>query len=88
MQKLPAHRNIMLPTPRVQMTRPTSPRSDIKGGHKGNLEEVVALMEGLNGGSLNPTWVEWLMGWPLGWTDLAPLETDRFRQWFDSHGRS
>lgn len=20
------------------------------------------------GGSLNPTWVEWLMGWPLGWT--------------------
>jgi hypothetical protein len=22
------------------------------------------------GGSLNPTWVEWLMGFPLGWTDL------------------
>jgi hypothetical protein len=33
------------------------------------------------GGSLNPTWVEWLMGWPLGWTDLKPLETDRFQQW-------
>jgi hypothetical protein len=31
------------------------------------------------GGSLNPTWVEWLMGWPLGWTDLKPLATDRFR---------
>ena len=28
-------------------------------------------------GSLNPTWVEWLMGWPLGWTDLKPLETDK-----------
>ena len=27
------------------------------------------------GGSLNPTWVEWLMGWPLGWTDLKPLGT-------------
>ena len=26
-------------------------------------------------GSLNPTWVEWLMGWPLEWTDLKPLET-------------
>jgi hypothetical protein len=24
------------------------------------------------GGLLNPTWVEWLMGWPLGWTDLKP----------------
>ena len=22
------------------------------------------------GGQLNPTWVEWLMGFPLGWTDL------------------
>lgn len=22
------------------------------------------------GGPLNPTWVEWLMGFPLGWTDL------------------
>lgn len=30
-------------------------------------------------GPLNPTWVEWLMGWPLGWTDLKPLETDKFR---------
>lgn len=26
-------------------------------------------------GSLNPTWVEWLMGFPLGWTDLQPSET-------------
>jgi len=22
------------------------------------------------GGRLNPTWVEWLMGFPIGWTDL------------------
>jgi DNA (cytosine-5)-methyltransferase 1 len=38
------------------------------------------------GGQLNPTWVEWLMGWPLGWTDLKPLETDKFPQWRHSHG--
>jgi DNA (cytosine-5)-methyltransferase 1 len=24
----------------------------------------------LDGGTLNPTWVEWLMGYPKGWTDL------------------
>jgi hypothetical protein len=29
------------------------------------------------GGKLNPTWVEWLMGWPMEWTDLKPLETDK-----------
>ena len=38
------------------------------------------------GGQLNPTWVEWLMGWPLGWTDLKPLATDKFPQWLRSHG--
>lgn len=26
-------------------------------------------------GTLNPTWVEWLMGFPLGWTDCEPSET-------------
>lgn len=28
-----------------------------------------------NGGQLNPTWVEWLMGFPAGWTDLSSSET-------------
>ena len=31
------------------------------------------------GGSLNPEWVEWLMGWPLGWTGLGSLATARSR---------
>lgn len=26
-------------------------------------------------GQLNPTWVEWLMGFPIGWTDLSASET-------------
>jgi hypothetical protein len=26
-------------------------------------------------GQLNPMWVEWLMGFPLGWTDLEDSET-------------
>lgn len=28
------------------------------------------------GGKLNPQWVEWLMGWPIGWTDLEPVEME------------
>lgn len=37
---------------------------------------------------LNADWVEWLMGWPLGWTDLRPLETDRFQEWLQQHSPS
>jgi hypothetical protein len=36
-------------------------------------------------GYLSPMWTEWLMGWPIGWTDLKPLETDKFQQWQHSH---
>lgn len=28
-----------------------------------------------NGGQLNPQFVEWLMGFPIGWTDLKHSET-------------
>ena len=38
------------------------------------------------GGIPNPTWLEWLMGWPVGWTELKPLETDRYQQWQQQHG--
>ena len=46
----------------------------------------VAEAENQTDGRLNPTWVEWFMGWPMGWTDCEPLETDRFREWLQQHG--
>lgn len=39
-------------------------------------------------GLLNPTWVEWLMGWPLGWTALEPLGTGKFQEWLQQHSPS
>ena len=43
------------------------------------------------GGKLNPVWVEWLMGWPLGWTELSVSEMagvrSRRRQRSCSSGR-
>ena len=112
------------PTPRCQMIRPVQIREDIEKGHKGNLEEVVALAEQnmwptpaardykganslehceVNGtgrkhmdqlpnavahgdkpepsGALNPTWVEWLMGWPIGWTSMEPITDIDWRDW-------
>ena len=50
--------------------------------------EEARLMGAGNGGKLNPTWVEWIMGWPLGWTDLRPLGTDKSLSVPHQHGDS
>lgn len=39
-----------------------------RGGNHRSLRTDVA-------GQLNPEWVEWLMGFPIGWTDLSASET-------------
>ena len=49
----------LLPTPREFMYKDSATDRG-----KSNLGEVV-------GGQLNPDWVEWLMGLPVGWTDIG-----------------
>ena len=44
-----------------------------------SLTDAVELM---NGGSLNPDWVSWLMGLPVGWTSLEPLSREEYLDWF------
>ena len=39
-------------------------------------------------GALNPTWVEWLMGWPIEWTGLKRLEMDKFHFVQQQHSTS
>ena len=36
---------------------------------------------------ISPNHYEWMMGWPLGWTAIEPLETAKFQQWLSSHGK-
>jgi hypothetical protein len=49
-----------------------------------NLSEFMQRVSGTNG-QLNPTWVEWLMGWTSEWTDLKPLAMDKFQEWQQQH---
>jgi hypothetical protein len=81
---------IKFPTPqasdcrdRGNMSNPSIQRRAEKGKQL-NLSMVAHPTSG----QLNPTWVEWLMGWPLGWTDLKPLEMDKYRLWQQQHGGS
>jgi hypothetical protein len=57
------------PTPTAHMAKETNAPSEALRNEPSMASRV--------GGQLNPTWVEWLMGWPLGWTDLKPLEMDK-----------
>jgi hypothetical protein len=59
---LPSHVQIF-PTPTANDAKNNNPPSQRKenGRHSDQLNVIA-------GGSLNPSWVEWLMGFPVGWT--------------------
>ena len=72
------------PTPTVNDSKNcTLPPSQVKHD---NIHGALLRDGEKAGGALNPTWVEWLMGWPLGWTDLKPLATDKCRNAQQQHG--
>ena len=70
----------MLPTPTCQ--------DAANNGGKAQTERNTPPLNAVVGGALNPVWVEWLMGWPLGWTDLKHSATARFRSWLRQHSKS
>jgi DNA (cytosine-5)-methyltransferase 1 len=78
------------PTPTVAMGKGSSGGAlTRKTGKSRRNDRLDYAVEGeAKNGRLNPQWVEWLMGWPIGWTELQPLATDRFREWSRSHGES
>ena len=54
-----------------------------KPNQQGGTNLVLAI-----GGAVNPTWAEWFMGVPIGWSGSEPLETGRFQSWLRAHGKS
>lgn len=46
---------------------------------------IVGRESSAAGRRLNPLFVEWLMGWPLGWTAFEPVGTESFRLWRLTH---
>ena len=79
-----------------------SPSKRKAGGHAVNLDDMIRFgmpaptanrrsglqSHGTNilAGSLNPAFVEWLQGVPIGWTAFEPLETQSYQEWRRSHG--
>jgi DNA (cytosine-5)-methyltransferase 1 len=78
------------PTPNVAMAKGSSAGAlTRKSGRSRENDRLDYAVEGDGkNGRLNPMWVEWLMGWPSGWTALKPLATAKFREWLHTHGNS
>lgn len=77
-------------TPRGKPTLPTPTARDWKSGKASpaTMARNSRPLSKVIGGLLAPAFVEWLMGFPRGWTDCAPLATARFRAWQRRHGAS
>ena len=50
-------------------------------------EDLKQHPEKILSGALNPAFVEWLMGWPAGWTDLSHSAMDKYQSWLEQHFR-
>jgi hypothetical protein len=68
----------MHPTPTASNTK----ANHMRGADKGKKREPRSY--GANG-PLNPDWTEWLMGWPIKWTEFGPSATAKYREWLQQH---
>ena len=80
-----AERDKLLPTPNARDWKDGKTAGNRKSP---GLGVVAHQLETETGGQLNPTWVEWLMGWPLGWSELKPLAMDKSPCALPPHGES
>lgn len=92
------HRTVLRPIPETACglwpTVKSTIRSDCQSERLRNAPDLVSVikMRPLPDGTmppqdglLNPEWVEWFMGWPIGWTELKPLAMGKFQEWQRQH---
>jgi hypothetical protein len=65
----------MWPTPKARDAIASGMKSEIK---RDNPSFPYRIWEKTGGKKMNLHWLEWLMGYPEGWTELAPWAM----QWF------
>lgn len=82
------HGNRMWPTPAARDWRGANgydtTLNKLQNGIRAHLDQLPNAVQMAEGkairGTLNPAWVEWLMGFPIGWTDLKHWETPSSRK--------
>lgn len=73
------------PTPQASDNRDRGNMSDPSIKRRVEIGKQIGLSTAVKpskaSGSLNPTWVEWLMNWPLNWTSMEEISNDNFKCW-------
>jgi hypothetical protein len=72
----------LLPTPRASDFKGSGPRGSKSHRHMEDRAYLCATVATEQSGMLNPDWIEWLMGYPVGFTDSKPLEMPSPPRWF------
>ena len=71
-------RGVVWPTPTTGTGGGNAGGSGVRRTAKENGTYVPSL--------INPNLYEWLMGWPLEWTEIKPLEMGKYHKWRQLHG--
>lgn len=71
---------------RLYFTRESLLKHKYKKNRRGGNDSLVTQVMEEYGWYPTLNFMEWLMGYPIGWTELKPLETDKYQQWLNSHG--
>jgi hypothetical protein len=73
----------MWPTPAAGLSKGGVTDHYFEHRIENNRQEDVAMAVYKNGDGavLNPDWTEWLMGWPVGWSNIKPLAELNWRDW-------
>jgi hypothetical protein len=77
----------MWPTPTASAAKGSSPATLTRSNGRSRINDRLdhKVMD-IDNGQLNPTWVEWLMGWPSDHTGLKPLVTGKYHEFLRQHG--
>jgi len=70
-----------LPTPTANEDAAGTPNGKMQGMLGNHPDIRGTTQEEWDGGTLNPDYTEWMMGWVIGWTSTEPLNPDRFLAW-------
>ena len=63
----------------------------VRTSHKTGTEfgaKLTSAYRLMTGNHLPANFSEWMMGWPQDWTELKPVETDKFQKWQQLRGES